>query len=35
MRLYPWTVRLTVLTAVIVAAASGGGWKWTSVPRLH
>jgi hypothetical protein len=32
MRLYPWFVRLAVVGALIVAAATGGGWKWTALP---
>jgi hypothetical protein len=35
MRLYPWIVRFAVLLALIVAAASGAGWKWTGVPHLR
>lgn len=35
MRLYVWYVRLAVLTALIVAAASFAGWKWTTVPHAH
>jgi len=35
MRLYFWFVRLAVLTALIVAATSGAGWKWTSLPHVH
>jgi hypothetical protein len=29
MRLYPWIVRLAVVCSLVLAAASGGGWKWT------
>jgi hypothetical protein len=28
MRLYPHLVRLCVLTALLVAAVVGAGWKW-------
>jgi hypothetical protein len=32
MRLYPWILRLAVLVILVLAAASGAGWKWTGPP---
>jgi hypothetical protein len=31
---YPWIVRLAVVGALVLAAAAGGGWKWTALPRV-
>jgi hypothetical protein len=35
MRLYVSIVRLAVLVALIVAATSGAGWKWTGTIVPH
>jgi hypothetical protein len=35
MPLYPWIVRFAVVGALVVAAVSGGGWKWTTVRIPH
>jgi hypothetical protein len=31
MRSYVFLIRLSVLTALVLASLSGGGWKWGSI----